>query len=207
MTPPHPALAPRSHGSPATRRAVLDAAEALFTQRGYAATTITEIARHARVGTNTVYVGFGNKPGIVVGLVERVADAASGHDFDEQVPRVDVATGVIDELARTTRATHERFHHVVALAFDTATTDPAIRQALQVALDGYRQRLRDAAVRIQELGELASTLTVSDAVDLLWFYLGPPPWRTTIEMGWSWDHAEAFLADAAKHAVVDQRTG
>lgn len=204
MTPAAPTTGPRLHGSPATRRAILDAAESLFTQRGYAATTITEIARHARVGTNTVYVSFSNKPGIMVGLVERTADAAFGREFDDRVPHIDVASEVVETLARSIRATHEQFHQVVALAFDTATTDPAIAQSLRSALDGYRRRLRDGAERIQVLGELASTLTVPDAVDLLWFYLGPPPWRTTIEMGWSWDRAEAFLAENAKRVVLER---
>ncbi|MEJ7775753.1 MAG: helix-turn-helix domain-containing protein, partial [Nocardioidaceae bacterium] len=47
------------------RRAVLDAAQKLFFSQGYAATSITGIAEAAGVSPETVYKGFGGKPGLV----------------------------------------------------------------------------------------------------------------------------------------------
>ena len=133
--PTPPEASPRRHGAAATRHAVLDAAEALFVRRGYAGTTITEIARHARVGTNTVYVGFGTKPGIVVALLERATEASSARDSLAAVPLARDGSEVIDEIARGTRATHEQFHDVVSLGLDTASVDPAIGEAQHAAID------------------------------------------------------------------------
>lgn len=44
-----------------TRGAVLSAATALFEQRGWAATSMREVARNAGVSVETVYAGFGSK--------------------------------------------------------------------------------------------------------------------------------------------------
>ncbi|NYJ76502.1 TetR/AcrR family transcriptional regulator [Allobranchiibius huperziae] len=199
---PPSARTPRRHGATSTRAAILDAAEALFAERGYPASTIAEIARRAGVGTNTVYVGFANKAGIVTALIEQAADAASARASLEDISLATDGDQVIEALARGTRMTHERFHDVVTIAFDTANADPLIGHAMQAAIDGYRDRLHAAVTRIRELGALTDALTVPEAVDLLWFYLGLPPWRTVIDMGWTWDRAELFLATGAKRALL-----
>ena len=63
------------------RRAVLDAAQRLFVEQGYAATTVAEIAAAAGVSVETVYKAFGNKPG----LVKAVFDVVVVGD-DDDVP-------------------------------------------------------------------------------------------------------------------------
>src|SRR3954470_19884269 len=45
-----------------TRLAILDAARLLFTEQGYAATTIAQIAAGAGVAVDTVYAAVGTKP-------------------------------------------------------------------------------------------------------------------------------------------------
>ena len=85
---------------------------------------------------------------------------------------------------------------------DAAGADRDINAALQTALAGYRTRLRLAVRRIEELGELNKTVPVERGEGLLWVYLGLPPWRTTSEMGWSFDRAERFLAAQARQAVL-----
>ena len=53
-----------------TRRRVLDAAEALFTRDGYAATTMTAIADQADVAVQTLYAVFGNKRALLTELID-----------------------------------------------------------------------------------------------------------------------------------------
>ena len=54
----------------ATRRAILDAARALFIERGYVATTIDAIAASATVSPETVYSTFGTKGSLLSALVD-----------------------------------------------------------------------------------------------------------------------------------------
>src|SRR6478672_11174897 len=65
----------RSYHSPrrreqaaATRRQILDAAERLFREQGYAATTMAAIAREAGVALKTVYLAFETKSGVLRAL-------------------------------------------------------------------------------------------------------------------------------------------
>src|SRR3954470_11015067 len=53
------------------RAAVLDAAERLFLDGGYAATTVAAIAAASAVSVETIYKGFGGKLGLVRAIRER----------------------------------------------------------------------------------------------------------------------------------------
>src|SRR5580704_16195593 len=67
----------RAEQAVATRQAVLDAARELFIEQGYAVTTVTDIARRARVAVDTVYAAVGRKPAL---LREVLETAISGTD-------------------------------------------------------------------------------------------------------------------------------
>jgi len=54
-----------------TRGQIIDAARELYLTGGYAATTVAAIAAAARVSAETIYKGFGGKPGLVRAIVER----------------------------------------------------------------------------------------------------------------------------------------
>ena len=53
-----------------TRRRVLEAAYRLFVERGYAGTTIAQVAAEARVSSETIYLAFGGKRGLLEGVIE-----------------------------------------------------------------------------------------------------------------------------------------
>src|SRR6186713_757383 len=60
----------RHDAAEATRARVLDAAKALFSERGIDKVTIAEIARRAGVAGSTVYALFASKAGILRALME-----------------------------------------------------------------------------------------------------------------------------------------
>jgi TetR/AcrR family transcriptional regulator len=75
--PKAPASTPPPAGSRGERRkartaeAILDAAEHLFLGRGFAATTMEELARAADVAIGSIYAHFGDKEGVYAALVDR----------------------------------------------------------------------------------------------------------------------------------------
>src|SRR3954470_13692920 len=69
----------RREQAAATRLAILDAARELFERDGYAATTIATVAKRAGVAEKTLYLAFGNKPG----LLRAVWNRAIRGDEDE----------------------------------------------------------------------------------------------------------------------------
>ena len=65
-----------------TRADILQAARRLFSERGYAATTIEAIAAEAQVAEATVYAGFGSKRGILLAFQQLMEENA---DLGERV--------------------------------------------------------------------------------------------------------------------------
>lgn len=57
-----------------TRRAILDAAEAAFSERGYRETRMEDVAEAADVAVGSIYGHFGNKDGLYLALVDRALD-------------------------------------------------------------------------------------------------------------------------------------
>src|SRR6476620_2374372 len=75
----------RSYHSPrrqaqaaATRRSILEAAQRLFVQQGYPATTMEAIAGEAGVSLKTVYLAFATKSGLLRGLWDRQLNGDQG---------------------------------------------------------------------------------------------------------------------------------
>ena len=75
----------RSYHSPqrreqalATRSAVLVAARALLGDKGYAGTSVADIAHMAGVSVDTVYASVGRKPELVLAVIDMVLGGADG---------------------------------------------------------------------------------------------------------------------------------
>jgi AcrR family transcriptional regulator len=67
----------RQQYSASTKRALVDGARALFTERGYAGTSLDEIVAGARVTKGALYHHFSGKQALFEAVFERVEDDAS----------------------------------------------------------------------------------------------------------------------------------
>jgi AcrR family transcriptional regulator len=61
---------------------VLDAALSLFTEKGYARTTVDQVAKHAGFSKGTVYLYFASKEAILEGLVQRTVEPIAEAAFE-----------------------------------------------------------------------------------------------------------------------------
>jgi AcrR family transcriptional regulator len=85
-----------------TRNAALASARELFVSKGYAATTVADIARHARVAVDTVYATVGRKPALLRDVLETSisgTDNAIPARQRDYVRRVSEATTARDKIA------------------------------------------------------------------------------------------------------------
>src|SRR3954452_16305839 len=86
----------------ATRRAVLDAARALFVDKAYLATTVADGARQARFAVDTVYATVGRKPALLREVLETAisgsdqAVPAEQRDYVARVRAAETAAGKIE---------------------------------------------------------------------------------------------------------------
>lgn len=59
----------------ARRNQILDAAAAVFAEKGFHPTTIRDVARHAGIADGTIYNYFKDKPALLLGVFERMQAA------------------------------------------------------------------------------------------------------------------------------------
>lgn len=185
----------------ATRTAILDAASALFVERGYLATTIDDIAVAAHVETGTVYSIVGGKPQLLEAVVERFSDDPRlGRAVDEYTELVD-PYAIVRDAVRTNRYATEAFADFYDLIHRTVNMDEAVASGAEQVEQRLRRSLRLVAQRLEELGSLR--VPVDDAVDAFAYYLGHLSWRRlVVDFAWTYEDAEAWLADRISEAVL-----
>jgi AcrR family transcriptional regulator len=87
-----------------SRKALIEAATALFAERGYGETSVQAIGARAGVSRGSIFWHFGSKEGLLWAVVER---AFESWETEVLVPDVGDATGV--EAMRRALAAHRRF--------------------------------------------------------------------------------------------------
>jgi AcrR family transcriptional regulator len=207
---------PRRYDSPrrreqasATRQAILDAARALFAERGYVGTTIEAIAAYAAVSPETVYATFRNKRSLLSALVD-----ISIVGDDEPVPVLDRdwVRQIRDEpdqrrrlelLARNGRLILERRAPIDEVVRSAAAADPEI-----AALHGTGKTQRIAGQRellrvIAGADGLRAGLPLDEAADILFAVGSPEVYRLlVIDRGWSPERFEAWYVDTIERLLL-----
>lgn len=167
-----------------TRRRLLVAADTLFRQHGYPATTVAAIAQHAKVSVQTLYLAWGSKSALLraaadaassgstlplgaedwrTHLTSRLADDA-GDDLGAAASLAAVSRLFVTVAERT--APYWRMHR------DAAPTDPDVAQDWQAMVAGRRQTMTLIAATIPRAG-LRPDVTSSTLADTLWALVNP----------------------------------
>lgn len=179
-----------------TRAKVLAAAEELFVEHGYGATTVQEIADHAGVAVQTIYFVFRNKRT----LLKELADVAIAGD-DRPVPTME-RSWFTAAMAAPTAEEHLRAHATGALSA-TARVGALVEviraaAALEPEIDELRRLGDEQRHQVQLTAAIALTakpgarpgVTAEYAADLLYATLSPEMYLLFVrDRGWS---AEAF---------------
>ena len=185
-----------------TRRKILDAAERLFAERGYAASSMPAIATGAGVALKTVYLAFGTKAGVLHALW----DARLGRD-DQPIPVTDrpwyrqlLAADdphlLVRAAARQSRETKDRAGDVKRIIRQAASTEPALAGLWDRIETEFRAVLAGVAERLDALGSLAPGVDAASATDLLWTLNHPDTWHLLVcRCGWTADAYEQWVGD------------
>lgn len=175
-----------------TRAGILDAARAQFLERGYAATTVGDIASAVGVSVETVYKAFANKAGLLKAMFDVAIvgdDAPIPFQQREVVARIRAEPDgrkkfeiYGDDYAE--RA--ERAVPVQLLVRAAAAADPSARAVLDQL---NQERLSGMTAFSQHLHEskvLRKGLQARDALDVLWLFTAPETYeRLVIERSWT----------------------
>lgn len=208
------AAPPRRYHSPRraqqaaeTRQAVLSAATELFSTRGWAATSVREVAAAAGVSVETVYAGYGSKVELLLAAVD-VGVVGDG----EQVALVDrpefasLASGPLSErvaaAARLTAAVNLRTAALHRALREAAGQDPANAGARLRRLEEDRR-----ATVEQGLARVTGRPVMAEERDGVWALTSAEVFSLLTEVsGWAIERYEAWVGDAVLRLLGDLPT-
>lgn len=213
---PEPVNPSRTHEFPrrrararATRTRALDAARALFTERGYVATTIDAIAARADVSPETVYATFGTKRSLLSELVD--VSIAGGDDAQPvfEQPWVQEMRDEPDPhhrfqiLASNGRSILERRAAVDEVVRGAAAADPEIaalwERGKAQRFAGQRELLR---IVIGSAG-LREGMDLDTASDILYAIGSPETYRLlVVDRAWSGAHFERWYGETLERLLL-----
>jgi AcrR family transcriptional regulator len=177
-----------------TRRAILHAARALFGQRGYAATPLTEIAKAAGVSVPTLYASVGSKSAIALSLVELVDEDEMLHAIRDDQRSATTGAELIARNAHFVRMLKERCGDIMRALMSAAGTDPEVIPAMQAILRYHRDAQLAVAAHLAELGALRSGVDETQAGAILATINSPDVFTQFMRTeGWSIDRVEEWM--------------
>ncbi|MFH9655590.1 TetR/AcrR family transcriptional regulator [Streptomyces anulatus] len=166
-----------------TRRRMLDAAALLFTERGWAGTTIEGLARTAEGGVQTVYFTFGNKRALLKELLDTVIarDATPVATLDRPWARAVIEepdpAAQLAQQAVGARQILQRAAPVLEVVRGAAAADLEMAELWRTGqLQWHTVQLRFAEALVTKVdGPLRDGHDAASAADIALTLLGPEP--------------------------------
>jgi len=194
-----------------TRRDIIAAAGLRFRERGYAVTSMPEIAAEAGVAVETIYRTFGSKAALFREVVE-AALAGGASRADVPVEERPAIRQVIEEgdprrrlelYAATQPGIHRRAGPLLRALRDARALDPELN-ALWQEMEEWRLRGQGRlAGLLAERGELRPGLSVDEARDIIWTLCSLAVHDLLVlERGWSYERYEDWLASSLTAALL-----
>lgn len=184
------------------RRAVIAAARSLFTEGGYATTTISAISRRADVPEPTVYRLFSSKLGILRVLLDV---SIAGDDEPIALPQRPSVASLFDEpdahkvlagFAEVTTQINKRtndFYSVLGRAADSDAEAAELFGALRRQRDRGQEKIVQALHRKQKL---RAGLKARDAADIVHALMSPEVYRLLVtDRAWPPDRYQQWATD------------
>lgn len=195
------------------RAAVIDAAAALFLERGYAATTVEAISARSDVPQATVYRLFSSKHGILKAVVDV---SIAGDDRPVSLPeRPQVRNALADPDARRQVAAfvavatevNTRSAPMYRILVGAASADDEAAALLEDLNRQRRAGQGQLARSLARAGALRPGLRERDAVDVLYALMSPDVYRLLVhDRKWPPKRYQQWLGQTLVENLLDPAT-
>ena len=192
-----------------TRRRVLDAATAVFLERGFAGSTMRLIAHRSGVSLPTVELLFGTKGRLLKAAIDV---AIAGDDepvavlqrsWTEAAARAETVPRFLTVLAGVLGPAQQRSAGLVLAVFEAASTDGELAD---LAGRMTAQRVTTAEWIVDEVKRralLRAGSTRSEAIDTVWILMDPAIFdRLTRQRGWTLRRYQHWFASSVARLVT-----
>jgi AcrR family transcriptional regulator len=195
----------------ATRIAIAAAAGRLFAERGYATTSIEEIAGAAGVARATVFTSIGGKPELLKEAyrlaVRGPADASTPLGQQARSRRISAEpdahkllagyAGVMVEVGRRLSPLYEAVRAA-------AHADPEARELWHLITEERRTAASGIVRRLAERDALRRGLDRRSASDILWVFNDPGLYQLLVtQRGWTQRRFRAWLTDSMRAQLLE----
>jgi TetR/AcrR family acrAB operon transcriptional repressor len=120
-----------------SRRRILDAAEDLFSTRGFERTSFVDIAERSGISRGSIPWHFKNKHGLLIAVVERAMDSFLGQERYETIPSL---RGILDDYAEW--ADDGKSTLMFMLTTEAMGSSGAVREHYQAFFEQHRRGIR-----------------------------------------------------------------
>jgi AcrR family transcriptional regulator len=190
----------RQEAAEEARSRVLTQSRELFLTGGYGRTTIAMIARAAGVSKESVYKGFGGKPGLVRAIYEQSLLGAGGPPAEERSDRAQTTVTdpreLMEQLGRFTTEVSPLGSPAFLLIRDAAASGDPDMAALLLDVDDarYRRMLHNAR-QVLGRGFLRADLTEEEVADVMFTCTSAELYENLVlKRGWSAERYGRFIA-------------
>jgi TetR/AcrR family transcriptional repressor of nem operon len=152
------------------RTAVLDEALTLFWRRGYAATSMRDVADATGLGPGSLYAAFGDKHGLFEAVLAHYRARVSARTLaplDAADAGLAAIEAVFTALARRDPAAPASGCLITNIACELGPHDDLVRAGLKDALDGLAERLERVLTRAVARGEVTAEIDPGDTAVVL----------------------------------------
>jgi AcrR family transcriptional regulator len=208
----------RSYSSPRrdeqarqTRRAVLAAAGRLFTEAGYGATSLQQVADEAGVAVQTIYAAFGNKKALLDGALDV---AIAGDDEPVPVNERDWMRVVFEDpdpvarlaaYATAVAGILQRAGALFGVLAAAAHADPDLAHQAATAEERRRVGASSVIAGLAAMGALDPNLDERRATDILWTLNSPELHQRLVRgCGWPLDNYRDWLSQTMATALLNR---
>jgi len=184
-----------SGGRPETRTQILEAARAMFEERGYYGASLEAVAKTAGVSRQAIYLHFPSKVELLAALhlyifATDVVPALERHPITEAMTALDALDAMIAADVEVI-AKVWRIHDALAMA---RWQHPEVEETLRPREEERYGELIERGRRLERADALPPTIGVGTFADMLWGLMNAGTYRSlVIERGWSLDEYRRWV--------------
>lgn len=204
----------RREKAAATRQGILDSAQELFSERGYAATTMQAIADGAGVAVQTVYFVFHTKGELLRQLLKSVGGRPE--DPSETMERTWAQEALIAADGRRSVALmvehgndiYARVAPLWAAIRQGASVEPEVADVWEAIVEQRRRGIRQIVDSLAARGQLRESLTADRAADIVFGLHRPETFDVFVgECDWPITEFKAWSYRTLCHQLLGPRQG
>ncbi len=195
-----------------TREAILSSAYVAFTTRGYAVTTMADVASAAGVAVDTIYATVGTKAALLRLLIETAISGTAAAAVDaparDYVRHIEAAGSATEKLSLYVEAITGIVPRLSPLLSAIRTSGDADATALWSGISARRAaNMRLFAASLRRTGEIRADLDDATIADTVWTLCAPETYELLVYTGgWSPAKYATWLNDALERLLLEQNT-